>query len=175
VLRDRCHISMNAARRVLGSFCATGPDPAPVSSAASDPLVEALVERCGKLTEAEEAALHGAWREIERDPQLRGRVHEGFRLAYRVSPEAVPTAATRAEFAWLGAQHRPANEMLQAAHDVRFGPTIAAIRAHAVAVAARDALATDLADLMSGPWRAAVAPEPRPPAIEETAAGPLTG
>jgi hypothetical protein len=89
------------------------------------------------LTEAEHAALHHAWRAIEGDPERRKRVKQGSLLASEVHSEAVSAAQAHAEFAWLATQNVLGDEAAFAYHDVRFGPTIAAIRAHAAAVVAR--------------------------------------
>jgi hypothetical protein len=152
--------TVNWFSRLLASRAATPPDPAPASIVERDPVVAALIERCSRLTGVEGAALHGALRAVERDPHRLARIREGRRLAVEALPEAVREAESAAEYAYCALLEIPSDGMLYAYHDPAYGPTIAAIWAHAAAVAARDVLPVDVADVMSGPWREAVAPEP---------------
>lgn len=151
---------MNRPTRLLSSRRATRPEaPLAVPILERELLVRALVEQCGRLTSSEAASLHNARRVVENEPEILARIDEGVRLADEAHPDAVREASDAAKWAYIGTLHIPAREVLQLAHDPIHGPVIAAIWAHATAVAARDVIPVDLAEAMSGPWLEAFATE----------------
>jgi diguanylate cyclase (GGDEF)-like protein len=155
--------AMNRVSRLLSSLTATRTK-APVAVPIFDrdlfvaAQVERCVERCGSLTEMESASLHDAWQVVENDPEILARIREGARLAHEARPDAVREVSDAAERAYVQTLHVSAREIRQLAHDPIHGPTIAAIRAHATAVAACFVIPVPLADAMSGPWHEAVGP-----------------
>ena len=148
--------AVNRFAKLLSSLTAARPRSRKALSRERDPIVRALIERCSRLTESEEASLRNAWRMVEHDPEILARTREGERRARTARPDAVREASDAAERAYAQALHLPAKEILQLAHDPIHGPTIAAIRAYATAAAAHDVIPADLAEAMRGPWFEAI-------------------
>ena len=120
-----------------------------------DPVIAALVARCGEITAEEAGRLASAWATVEDDHIASADVAEGHRQAGLDADEA----ADAADWAFRSTLGIPSDGALYADTDPFAGRAIKAIRAHATAVAARSTFSPALAAVMSGPWRAAIGPE----------------
>jgi hypothetical protein len=131
-----------------------------------DAVVAALVERCGRLTAGEAAALAGAWAAIEDDAGVLSAISEGRSQA---GPDAV-AAADDADWAFRRTLGIPSDGAIYAPTHPIEGRAINAITAHAVAIAGRDRITPAFAAIMSGPWHAALGVEPVQPPIAQSGA-----